>query len=630
MPELTAELTKELEKLRKALQSGRNDIVPFVGAGLSCPPLPGWRDLLDGFAGQASEPAQSSARASLADGKLREAAAALEDPTVHGPVAKALATLAAKPDGPRPGAYAALVALPLQHFVTGNRDPWLKEALQEKLGATPRVYLPNDANALADLSPQSGPLVLMLHGDAERAETVVLTEAGYKTLGKGPRSYAGALKSLVGSRKILFLGCSPQDPDVAALLDEWAELFGADEAAGLGAPRHFFLGSGLSEPEKELLLKLRIRPIEIGAPGDPNALGQALAYLSGTAPPPGVVGLESTRSQARPAPTESRSTSRVAEPSRAEPPPAAAPAKEKYDPVAKLRVGELETSLKAREADLAAANAQLAAANAQAARVPELEATIAQLQAHDAEAKKLEEEIAHAFERRDAEATKLEQEVAALKAELASAPPPGTAPSADLANQVQNLEANVAQLDQVRAELEQRARGLESEKRELELRLGDMEETLAARNEAIKKFEEVTHAAPANPEVGKQVKALEEKVVALEKNRVALEAEGKKLRANLDTAKNERTSLAEKAQKERAAEKAALQSQLAEAHAKLADAEKARGGKLGLILAIVFGLILALAAAVAPFYQPGLFEPLRGVLNSIGIGPGGGGSDGGK
>src|SRR4051812_1594190 len=102
MAEITAELTKELDKLKKALQSGRNDIVPFVGAAFSSPPLAGWRDVLEAIAAQAPAGAQEAARNAIGEGKLRDAAVALDTPGSRAVVEAVLTAHSQKPQEPRP------------------------------------------------------------------------------------------------------------------------------------------------------------------------------------------------------------------------------------------------------------------------------------------------------------------------------------------------------------------------------------------------------------------------------------------------------------------------------------------------------------------------------------------------
>ncbi|MBI3726099.1 SIR2 family protein [bacterium] len=620
MPELTQELTKELDKVRKALQSGRNDVIVFVGAGLSSPPLAGWEELLGQLAD--SVPGGETARASLADGKLREAAAALESPATRPEIEKALVAHSAKPQGPRPDIFRTLVELPLKHYVTGNRDPWLKQALVEKLGA-PRVLVPSDANSLSDLSPQSGACVLMLHGDAERPETLVLAEAGYGTLGKAPSSYAGAVKALVGSRKVLFLGCSPRDPDVAGLLEEWADIFGPDEAAGLSAPRHFFLGAGLTEVEKALLFKLRIRPSEIGAPGDAGALGQAIAYLAGTAPPPPPPAVETTRARSRPSsvfPGE-KPAPQAAEAPAAAPAVAPSPPKEKYDPLAKVRQSELEAALKAREADVKRLEGELAVVRERAERAGALEKEIAQLHEHDAEASKLAEEIANAFEQRDAEATASEAEVAKLRAENETLRSGAQAPAG---------ASGAATDDRRLAELEARLRERDGKLGELTLRVKEREEQLQERDARIKSLEERPAAAPAaGSDAGETAKKYQARAAIAETKCLVLENELSKLRQEAASKPDEKGEAeeddesgeeAEALRAAHAAETASLESEIAELRAKLmAEQEKApapaRASKVPLLLGMIL-LVVGLGTAGVAIVKPELLDPIRGWLGT--------------
>ncbi len=76
MTALTPELTKELEKLKKALQ--KNDVVSVIGPALASPPLPDGRALLEEIAQGAAEPGRAYVLESLEKGDLAAAIAALE------------------------------------------------------------------------------------------------------------------------------------------------------------------------------------------------------------------------------------------------------------------------------------------------------------------------------------------------------------------------------------------------------------------------------------------------------------------------------------------------------------------------------------------------------------------------
>jgi hypothetical protein len=166
--------------------------------------------------------------------------------------------------------------LPCDHYLTTNYDPWLKDALSNKLGVAPRIYGPTDPGAFADTLQGSAPLVLMVHGDADRPEGCVLSREGYSELFHGDQAWRKGMQALVSQRRLLFVGYSLQDPDLLSLLEEWKAVF---DSAG-GAMRHFVLTDKVSTLHAGKLRRLGVEPI---AYGDHELLGALLAHLA-TAP----------------------------------------------------------------------------------------------------------------------------------------------------------------------------------------------------------------------------------------------------------------------------------------------------------------------------------------------------------
>jgi hypothetical protein len=179
-----------------------------------------------------------------------------------------------RPKVPRPSVYDHLVELPITHFATTNYDPWLKDAVAARLRQAPRVYTPEDPGAFADLSAGSPPLVLLLHGEADRSATCVLSETDYSRLAHFP-AYRKALAALVSMRSLLFIGQSFADPDLRLVLDEWQEIFGTG-----GATRHWFLGVDLTSLAETRLLERGVMPVEYGKAGPPSLLEPVFAYLA--------------------------------------------------------------------------------------------------------------------------------------------------------------------------------------------------------------------------------------------------------------------------------------------------------------------------------------------------------------
>jgi hypothetical protein len=267
-------LVAQLDPLRAALHTGPNAVLPVVGSGLSRGLL-SWTKLLEQLISQvgSADERDELARA-LAQEKYLEVAGDLVRLLQRARVSTAIEWAYKRPKVPRPSVYDRLVELPVTHFATTNYDPWLKDALAARLGQAPRAYTPEDPGAFDDLSAGSPPLVLLLHGDADRSGTCVLSEEDYRRLSHFP-AYRKALAALVSTRSLLFIGHSLADPDLRVVLDEWQEIFGTG-----GSIRHWFLGVGLSSRAEHRLLERGVMPVEYGKAGDYSLLEPVLAYLA--------------------------------------------------------------------------------------------------------------------------------------------------------------------------------------------------------------------------------------------------------------------------------------------------------------------------------------------------------------
>jgi hypothetical protein len=290
---LSKELRQNLEPLRELLWGLRNTVLPVVGSGLS-QGLSLWRELLDQLAGELPEPDRSEVREALCTNDYLHAASWLEHHSRVGRerVTSKIRELYQRPSLPRPAIYRALVQLPIDHFITTNYDSWLKDALAERMndrealsgstgaepgtervGGAPRVYGPTDPGAFNDISQCSAPLVLMVHGDADRPETCVLSTEGYRNLAYGHPAWRDAMKQFIGQRRLLFIGYSLSDPDFTGLLDEWQEVF----AARGHPPRHFLLTDRMTAMRAS---EFRRRGVETIAYSDHAVLPEVLEFLA--------------------------------------------------------------------------------------------------------------------------------------------------------------------------------------------------------------------------------------------------------------------------------------------------------------------------------------------------------------
>jgi tetratricopeptide (TPR) repeat protein len=222
--------------------------------------------------------------AALAAGRFLDVAAVLElDTRVQATgIAESIRRHYARPRIPRPEIYDLVAHLPVTQFVTTNYDPWLRDAVSRNLDAAPRVYTPWDDAAWENLGQSSPPLVLMLHGDADRPSTCVLSASMFRRL-KHYQAFQNGFNGLIQGRSLLFLGHSLRDPDLELMLEVWAEAMAAS-TSGVLAPRHYMLTPTVGALERTRLLGLGIQVVEYGPAGDYAALATVLEFLR-LAPP---------------------------------------------------------------------------------------------------------------------------------------------------------------------------------------------------------------------------------------------------------------------------------------------------------------------------------------------------------
>jgi hypothetical protein len=280
---LPPRLVSELAPLHALLHGSRNAVFPIVGSGLSGTALPSWSQLLSALIDQAPVGEQAELRGLLTAGKYLEVASLLEDPSEgRARVLTYLRNTYQRPRVAAPPLYEQVAALPVEHLATTNYNPWLKDAVARRHGAAPRVYVPGDPEAFSDLGLASSPLVLMLHGDADRPSSCVLSQRSYRRATYQP-AYRAALRGLASQRAFLFIGHSLSDPDLISILEEWAEIFGGADLV----PRHVCLGAGFTRHQRLRLTELGVLPVEYGPGNDHSLLPAVLAHLA--TPPTTVV-----------------------------------------------------------------------------------------------------------------------------------------------------------------------------------------------------------------------------------------------------------------------------------------------------------------------------------------------------
>lgn len=275
--DLSPQLLQALDPIRTRLHEQRNTILPVIGSGLSRGLLSWTKFLEDLIVKVERDEDRASLMRDLAHEKYLEVASDLQRILHPGRMADAVRLAYQRPSRSIPMAYDLVAALPVTQFATTNFDPWLKTAVGNRLRTYVQAYVPGDPGAFANIAADAPPFVLMLHGDADRPATCVLSETGFRHLSHYP-IYQRALASLVGSRSLLFIGHSLTDPDLRLVLDEWQEHLGDS-----GAPRHWFLGVGMSSSTEHRLLDRGVVPIKYGDGNDFSKLEPVLEYLG--APP---------------------------------------------------------------------------------------------------------------------------------------------------------------------------------------------------------------------------------------------------------------------------------------------------------------------------------------------------------
>ena len=205
----------------------RPDAIIFVGSGISCwAGLPNWRSMLEELAGFLDENGENSAlvRREAAGGDLLQAASygfsKLTPSAIGEFIRKAVRLGSAKPCE----IHKAIVRLGPSCFITTNYDNLIEQALSQW---QPDAFYPAPitnghlAEIASILSARSSHFVFKPHGDATDSASIVLTREQYRMLlPDGERHRAlEALKTLLVTRPVLYLGFGLRDPDFLHLRD---------------------------------------------------------------------------------------------------------------------------------------------------------------------------------------------------------------------------------------------------------------------------------------------------------------------------------------------------------------------------------------------------------------------------
>ncbi|MBI4878640.1 MAG: SUMF1/EgtB/PvdO family nonheme iron enzyme [Planctomycetes bacterium] len=292
----TVEAWKEpLEPLRRRLHEGKNVVLPLVGSGIS-QGLPSWRavvrELLDRVKPVAArdEIVQLHGKPEEDRADLLGLASEIEIELGKEAVRDVLKRTFERPAAPAPSVYELIAALPVDHFATTNWDPWLSSAVRRKhLGETVQVFTPMDPEGFENVLADAAATVWMLHGDAARPASCVLTRGAYDSLILNNRTWRTGVTTLLHHRTWLFLGYSLTDPDVEFLLKLWKQVYPES------GTKHLLLTAEPSPRRARALRALGVDVVEYSSDHGHAELSRILRFLATPPVSPPVAGTTKTK-----------------------------------------------------------------------------------------------------------------------------------------------------------------------------------------------------------------------------------------------------------------------------------------------------------------------------------------------
>jgi hypothetical protein len=203
------------------------DCVVFVGSGISMwSGLPSWKRLLGDLASRLEAEGQSAelVRREIAGGDLLQAASygvSKLTPATFGSFMRQAVRFG---DATPHVIHKAIVELGPTSFITTNYDTLIEQALGAWRSGIffPAAVTNRHLVELADIvRARSSHFIFKPHGDANDLESIILTREQYRLLLPGGERHKAleALKTLLVTRPVLYLGFSLRDPDFIHLRD---------------------------------------------------------------------------------------------------------------------------------------------------------------------------------------------------------------------------------------------------------------------------------------------------------------------------------------------------------------------------------------------------------------------------
>lgn len=213
----------------------RPDTIVFVGAGVSnWSGLPTWWELLQRLAEFLGENGRSAelVHRELANNDLLLAASFGFHQLTRSERCEFLRRHCYAPLAEPAELHRAIVGLGARCFITTNYDGLLERTLREhRPGEYFDVVTPLQQIEIATIvQANSEGFVFKPHGDISSCDSIVLTREDYRELHGARRNVLEAMRTLLVSRPVLFVGFGLRDPDFVLVRDLISSTFGAHPA----------------------------------------------------------------------------------------------------------------------------------------------------------------------------------------------------------------------------------------------------------------------------------------------------------------------------------------------------------------------------------------------------------------
>jgi hypothetical protein len=216
------------------------DTVIFAGSGLSVwSGLPNWKDLIEkliGFVEQKTGTTQAAAHRSFINGDLLVSADHLVRKISRVELAQFLSSDLNFANACPHRVHQLLESLGPKCFITTNYDQLIEKRFILSTGQMPKVVTNRQVADFADIiRADAQNFVFKIHGSIENSESIVISESDYYEIILNHFSAASgpvleAIKILMVTRPIIFLGYSVRDPDLLLVMRFLQQAF--DRSAG--------------------------------------------------------------------------------------------------------------------------------------------------------------------------------------------------------------------------------------------------------------------------------------------------------------------------------------------------------------------------------------------------------------